>query len=147
MAEPALRGGAGDSASDFTLQVPGQGRLDGGGDSLTIAPGTETGTVLVCTATASDTDGGTDTGTAEATVTNTDPVVESVTVTPATGKVGDGKLFYMGGTGGGKPWAPVPFLVGGSRRVCGMGASDRAARGRQSSECGAACAAAGTALG
>ena len=58
------------------------------GDNLTIAPAPKRAT-LVCTAAATDTDGGTATGTAEATVTNTDPVVESVTVTPATGKVGD----------------------------------------------------------
>ena len=47
------------------------------------------GDVITCTVTADDGDGGTDVASASATVDNTDPVVDSITVDPSTGKVGD----------------------------------------------------------
>jgi hypothetical protein len=59
------------------------------GESTTIADGAEVGSTLICTATANDGDDGTDTATATATVTNTAPVLDMVTVSPDTGQVGD----------------------------------------------------------
>ena len=47
------------------------------------------GTTITCTATADDSDGGVVTGTASASVDNTAPVVDSITVDPLTGKVDD----------------------------------------------------------
>ena len=58
------------------------------GASLVITSAEDPGDTLTCTATATDADGGTDTGTASAVVTNTNPVVGLVMVTPGTAKVG-----------------------------------------------------------
>ena len=58
------------------------------GTSRVVTSATGPGETLICTATANDGDGGIVTATASATVTNTDPV-PTVSITPATGKVGD----------------------------------------------------------
>ena len=59
------------------------------GPSYTVTMADAVDSTLTCTATADDADGGVTTGTATATVTNTAPTVDTVTVTPATGQVGD----------------------------------------------------------
>ena len=53
------------------------------GSTYTIQASDDPGDVLTCTATASDTDGGSASDTASATVTNTEPVLGSVTISPA----------------------------------------------------------------
>ncbi len=59
------------------------------GASLTLTASNNPGDVLTCTATATDSAGATATGTASATVSNTAPVVSTVSVSPSTGTVGD----------------------------------------------------------
>jgi len=59
------------------------------GNSTTVSPPQGPGDTITCTATASDIDGGTDTSTASAVVENSDPVLGTVAVTPAAGRVGD----------------------------------------------------------
>ncbi|MGB0639827.1 MAG: LamG-like jellyroll fold domain-containing protein, partial [Myxococcota bacterium] len=59
------------------------------GDSYVVSTADAVDSSITCTATADDSDGGVVTASASATVTNTRPVVDTVTVTPATGKVGD----------------------------------------------------------
>ena len=73
------------------------------------------GNTITCTATADDGDGGVVAGTASATVTNTDPTVDSITVSPSTGQVG---VLLLGRPGRrwrqplrrlrGRPAIPVP---------------------------------------
>ena len=52
--------------------------------TYTIVDSDDPGDVITCTATATDTDLGTDTGTASATVTNTDPELSTVSISPST---------------------------------------------------------------
>jgi hypothetical protein len=59
------------------------------GASLTLTSAHNPGDVLTCTATATDSAGATATGTASATMSNTNPVVSTVSVSPSTGTVGD----------------------------------------------------------
>jgi hypothetical protein len=59
------------------------------GASLTLTASDNPGDVRTCTATATDSAGATATGTASATVSNTNPVLASVAVSPSTGRVGD----------------------------------------------------------
>ena len=59
------------------------------GSSRIVTSATHPGETLTCTATADDGDGGTVTASATATVTNTNPVLSTVAITPTTGKVGD----------------------------------------------------------
>ncbi|MEC8423039.1 MAG: hypothetical protein VX000_04630, partial [Myxococcota bacterium] len=55
----------------------------GAGSSYTVLETDDPGDVLTCTATATDADGGVATATATATILNTDPVVDSVSISPA----------------------------------------------------------------
>ena len=59
------------------------------GETYTISDADPVGSEIVCTATATDADDGTDVGSASATVTNSAPTVDTVTVTPDSGQVGD----------------------------------------------------------
>ena len=59
------------------------------GTTYTVVDTDDPGDTITCTATADDGDGGTDTASASATVSNTDPVVDSIEVSPSTAKVGD----------------------------------------------------------
>lgn len=56
----------------------------GTGSTYTVLASDDPGDVITCTVTATDTDGGSASGSATATVSNTDPVVDSVTISPAT---------------------------------------------------------------
>jgi hypothetical protein len=59
------------------------------GDTYMVSLDDAVDATITCTATADDADGGVVSASASAIVTNTDPVVDTVTVTPATAKVGD----------------------------------------------------------
>ena len=59
------------------------------GATYAVTSSDDPGDTITCTATADDGDGGVATGTASATVTNTDPTIDSVSVSPSTGQVGD----------------------------------------------------------
>ena len=59
------------------------------GSTYAIVSSDDPGDTITCTATATDTDSGAVSDTASATVTNSDPVVSSMSVTPSTGQVGD----------------------------------------------------------
>ena len=54
------------------------------GSTYTVVDTDDPGDVITCTVTASDTDGGTATGSATSTIVNTDPVVDSVSISPST---------------------------------------------------------------
>ncbi|HCH62689.1 MAG TPA: hypothetical protein DFR83_07795 [Deltaproteobacteria bacterium] len=58
-------------------------------DVYTVRPSDDPGDTISCTVTATDTDGGTDTGTASASVDNSDPVIDTISVSPSNGTVGD----------------------------------------------------------
>ena len=59
------------------------------GSTYAVTSADDPGDTITCTATADDGDGGTDTDTASATVTNSDPVMGTVTVSPETARVGE----------------------------------------------------------
>ena len=59
------------------------------GETYTISDADPVGSAIVCTATATDGCGETGIGTDSATVTNSAPTVDTVTVTPDSGQVGD----------------------------------------------------------
>ena len=59
------------------------------GSTYTVTMSDSVDSIITCTATANDGDGGIGSGTASAMVTNTAPTVDSVTVTPPAGRVGD----------------------------------------------------------
>ncbi|HCH61951.1 MAG TPA: hypothetical protein DFR83_04040, partial [Deltaproteobacteria bacterium] len=59
------------------------------GDTYTVQVSDDPGDVITCTATTTDTDLGTASDTASATVDNTAPEIDTISVTPSTGQVGD----------------------------------------------------------
>ena len=59
------------------------------GASYTVTPADDVGSVVICTATADDGDGGTASTSASATVANSTPTIDWLTLTPASGQVGE----------------------------------------------------------
>jgi hypothetical protein len=96
------------------------------GATLRLTDAMDPGDVLTCTATATDDMGATASGTATATVRNSDPVVTTVTVTPASGRVGDTLTCAASASDpdGGSPSVTYAWSSGATGATYTLGASD-----------------------
>ncbi len=112
------------------------------GASLTLTASNNPGDVLTCTATATDADSGTDTGSASATVSNTAPVMGTVSISPSTAYNDDLLTCSASATDadGGAPTLTYAWTNSSTATALGSGAtlslSSATAASRASIACG-----------